>query len=82
MKDAMRIFLILAVGLSLIGLAESEANAKPQRHAKKYVDHSLPYVAREPKHLDGWYPHETNELPIGTREWFDQMLRENRRNPG
>jgi hypothetical protein len=80
----MRTVLTLVVALSVSGLVGLESNAEPQRHARKYVPHSLPYAGRGRKRADpnSWYPHETNKLPIGTREWFDQMLRENRRNPG
>jgi hypothetical protein len=26
----------------------------------------------------GWYPHNSNELAVGSRIWFDQMERERR----
>jgi hypothetical protein len=76
--------LFLVVGVSLITVPLSEAGSKPQGRAQRYLGYSSPYVQRQPKHLDSgdWYPHDTSKLPIGTRKWFDQMLRENRRNPG
>ena len=77
-------FLFILVGVSLITVPESEAGSKPLGRAQRYLHHSSPYAHREPKHLDsdGWYPHDASKLPVGTRKWFDQMLRENRRNPG
>jgi hypothetical protein len=74
----------LALGIFLIIVPLSEAAGKSQRHSKMYVRHAPTYVHREPSHQsDGWYPHDTSKLPMGSRQWFDQMLRENRRgNPG
>jgi hypothetical protein len=79
----MRLLFILA-GAPLIAVPLSEGNSRPLSGNQRYLHHSSPYVHREPKHLDskGWYPHDTSKLPVGTRRWFDQMLRENRRNPG
>ena len=82
-EESMRLLFILA-GAPLIAVPLSEANSRPLGGAQRYLHHSSAYVHREPKHLDsgGWYPHDTSKLPVGTRRWFDQMLRENRRNPG
>ena len=79
----MRLLFILT-GVFLLIAPVSEAGSKPQGGAQRYVRHLSASAHREPKHLDssGWYPHDTRKLPIGTRKWFDQMLRENRRNPG
>ena len=79
----MRLLFILT-GVFLLAVPMSEAGSKPQDRARRYSRHFSAYTHQEPKHLDskGWYPHDTSKLPIGTRKWFDQMLRENRRNPG
>jgi hypothetical protein len=79
----MRLLFILT-GVFLFTAPAPEADSKPQGRAQRYVRHLSAYTHREPKHLnsEGWYPHDTSKLPIGTRKWFDQMLRENRRNPG
>jgi hypothetical protein len=29
-----------------------------------------------------YYEHDSNSLPYGSQRWWDQMLRENRLNPG
>jgi hypothetical protein len=29
-----------------------------------------------------YYEHDSNNLPVGSQRWWDQMLRENRLNPG
>ena len=76
------LFILIVVFLFTVPI--SEAGSKPQDHAQRYVRHLSTHSYRGPKHLDsnGWYPHDSSKLPIGTRKWFDQMLRENRRNPG
>ena len=75
--------LFIMTGVFFFAAPLSEAGSKPLG-AQRYVHHSGPYIHRQPKHLDseGWYPHDASKLPVGTRKWFDQMLRENRRNPG
>ena len=58
-----------------------ELSAKPKHHAKTHWD-SSPYIPREPRypypHASGWYPHDADKLPIGSGEWWRQMLREDR----
>jgi hypothetical protein len=76
--------LFILTGVLLFTVPVCEASSKPQGRTQRYVRHLSAYAYREPKHLDskGWFPHDTSKLPVGTRKWFDQMLRENRRNPG
>ncbi|GAH03131.1 unnamed protein product [marine sediment metagenome] len=31
---------------------------------------------------DDYYEHDSDKLPFGSQRWWDQMLRENRLNPG
>jgi hypothetical protein len=80
-----RTWVAMITGLSLMAVPLWEASAKPpQRHGKSYVHHSLLYSAhaRTYRQTDGWYERNADKLPIGSRIWWDEMLRENRRNPG
>jgi hypothetical protein len=59
-----------------------EVSAKRKHHAKTHWWDSSPYIPREPRypypHANGWYPHDADKLPIGSGEWWRQMLREDR----
>jgi len=68
------------IGVSLVfSLVELSANPYGH-HAKRYGHH----FAHKPRfrQTEGWYEHDANKLPFGSAIWRDQMLRENRRNPG
>ena len=72
--------LTLIVVLSLLAPSVVAFGAGPSKHHAKRV--ARPGYIPNYSIGNGWYPHDTNKLPIGTRKWFDQMLRENRSNPG
>ena len=82
----MKVSLItLIITLSLITVPLSESVARPQKHhAKRYFRPPLPNSPRQLRYprLDGWYPHEANELPFGSAIWWDQMRREGRAGQG
>jgi hypothetical protein len=69
---------LTVVAAFLIATPSFVADAKPIRHGKRHFYHS--HKPRPP--ASDWYPHDINELPFDSPHWFDQMLRENRRNPG
>jgi hypothetical protein len=87
--------LALIAALSIFGLPVDGSAAQARKHPiKRYpthfsyrsdyllrnrFPHSAPELRRE---RDDWVPRDSSKLPIGTRKWFEQMLRENRRNPG
>jgi hypothetical protein len=79
----MKKLFVLIVALTFVLVLEPAANASSRRQDKGYARHALAYVHRKPtRGTDDWYPRDASKLPIGTRKWFDQMLRENKRNPG
>jgi hypothetical protein len=82
MKRIMRTLVTLIAALWLLAAPSFEVSAKPKHHTKTHWwDHS-PYIPREPRypypHANGWYPHDADKLPIGSGEWWRQMLREDR----
>jgi hypothetical protein len=67
----------------LIAAPSLAAEAMPTRHGKRHAYRPAHHFYRAPRSQGpGWYPHDTHELPFGSPRWFDQMLRENRRNAG
>jgi hypothetical protein len=77
----MRALVTTAAAFLLLAGPVSDVDARPlKRHAKRYVPYALPYVARGPGYpqTDGWYVHDANKLPIGSANWWDQMVREGR----
>jgi hypothetical protein len=67
----------------LIAASSLEAHPKPIRHGKRHLYHPSRDYPRKPQPPGSdWYPHDTHELPFDSPRWFDQMLRENRRNAG
>ena len=44
--------------------------------------HDEPRVYRYRNGGSDYYEHDANSLPFGSQRWWDQMLRENRLNPG
>jgi hypothetical protein len=78
----MRALVMLATAFGLLVVLSSDISAKPYRHAKSYSWDPSPYVPRDLgypyPHANGWYPHDADKLPIGSGEWWRQMLREDR----
>jgi hypothetical protein len=86
----------LIAALSVFVPPVDGSTAQGRKHpAKRYPAHfsyrpdypvgnrRSPHNGQDPRpKSDGWFPRDAGKLPIGTRKWFDQMLRENRRNPG
>jgi hypothetical protein len=87
----MKTLIVAAVAVSLVAGSAGKVNAEGysiahKRHAKR---HYYPrYAARNHGYKqaypdeNGWFPHDSNELKFGSALWWDQMLRENRLNPG
>jgi hypothetical protein len=84
-------FALIAALSIVLPPVDGSAEQARKHPAKRYPTHFshrpdyapgyrwLPHSRPKP---DGWFPRDASKLPIGTRKWFDQMLRENRRNPG
>jgi hypothetical protein len=81
---ALRTPILVIAGLCLTICSDAEAITRSHRHGKDHIHRPSGYAPRLPAFpdSDGWYPHDSNELPGGSFRWWDQMLRENRRNPG
>jgi hypothetical protein len=57
------------------------------RHCRRHngTRHCTWYGAPRARYRNGdseYYEHDSNSLPFGSQRWWDQMLRENRLNPG
>jgi hypothetical protein len=48
-------------------------------HHPRYVGPGQNYMHKYPD-ASGWFPHDSNELPFGSRLWWEQMEREGRLN--
>jgi hypothetical protein len=73
----MKNHLALIAALSILVLPVDGNAAQPRKHhAKTYPKH-FSYRPDYPRD-NGWYPHDADKLPIGSGEWWMQMLREDR----
>jgi len=75
--------LVAAVAaMSLVaGSAYDAVYSKPYKHhAKRYVGHAVPYSGGKQRYPNeyGWYPHDSNQLAVGSQIWWEQMEREGR----
>jgi hypothetical protein len=52
-----------------------------KRHYHRYVVRDHGYKQSHPDE-NGWFPHDANQLAVGSALWWEQMQRENRLNPG
>jgi hypothetical protein len=71
--------LVGAVAAICVIAGVATANAA-QRHRKNWVGYDAPSRHEKQRHPNayGWYPHDSNELAVGSRIWWDQMEREGR----
>jgi hypothetical protein len=73
----MKRYVALIAAFSIFALSAHGSAAESHRHhAKSYPKH-FSYRPDYPRG-NGWYPHDADKLPIGSGEWWRQMLRENR----
>ena len=77
---------IAVIAVLSIFMLPLEGSAAAQRHGhylKRYPKqfyYKPPYYSRGNGYGygNGWHPYEADQLPIGSGEWWRQMLRENR----
>ena len=78
---------ILATGVALIFVASlaGEASAAAKRKHKHYSNQNVGtktfrYRARsgfsDPNAIPDWYPHDSSQLPFGSKLWWEQKGRE------
>ena len=63
-----------------VGLFAAECLAKSKRnqpHRQHYPSASSAARAQRTGH-DGWYPRDADKLPIGSRQWWEEMEAEGR----
>jgi hypothetical protein len=74
---------LAVIAALLIAVPSLQAHPKSIRHGKRHFYHpSRDFPRKHQPPGSDWYPHDINELPFDSPRWFDQMLRENRRNAG
>jgi hypothetical protein len=81
----MRALLAGCLALALAaGLAGHGAEAAPARKHKKHYSSgqngSAAYRYRQPRQggapASDWYPHDSSQLPVGSKRWWEQKERE------
>jgi hypothetical protein len=72
--------LVAAVTVVALVAGMANAGAAQKRHHKPWYGYNGAYRYEKQRYPDanGWYPHDSNELAVGSRIWFDQMEREGR----
>jgi hypothetical protein len=73
--------LSIAIGSASGADAQSSANRKGRKHATRSVNSTAggyqSGTARRPTASSSdWYPHDTSQLPFGSKQWWDQKSRE------
>ena len=72
--------LIAAVTAILVMASTVTAHAAHKRPHKRWVGNGAPHHHGKVSKPDasGWWPHDSNELAVGSQIWFEQMEREGR----
>jgi hypothetical protein len=73
---------VLVAAVAAVALVAGMANASAAQkrpHKRWYgYDGAHRYGKQRQPGANGWYPHDSSELAVGSRRWFDQMEREGR----
>ena len=81
----MRAAIATCVALSFVASWAGEADAAPNRKAKHYANRHIGtktygYRANsgsyDPNASPAWYPHDSSQLPFGSKIWWEQKGRE------
>jgi hypothetical protein len=92
-EEAMKVVVVAVAAvaaMSLVAGSACEVNAEgytnshkryAKRHYHRYVARDHSYKQAYPDEY-GWFPHDANQLKVGSALWWEQMQRENRLNPG
>lgn len=73
---------IAVIAVLSIFMLPPEGSAAAQRHGHHVKRYPKPYYYQPSyyprEYGNGWHPYNAEQLPIGSGEWWRQMLRENR----
>jgi len=76
----MKVLVAVVVAAMCAIAGAATANAEHKRYHKRWVGYDAPlrYHKQSYPNEFGWYPHDSNQLTVGSRIWWDQMEREGR----